>query len=176
MSRGQARFSDHNRTAIDLDMRSAAPMLFPPHIPRLLVLAKRHKTAVPEVAIIRPLDEFKLPHEHWCEPVTFAHLFRRQSGTPTPCLLLWQICERAFLGFQWLELSEEVGPRRRREAVAGPSRIHQLAVVVIADHERVEILERRCVAADHQFLSLIHAHLLPGAGALAGLIVALSAL
>ena len=60
-----------------------------------------------------------------------------------------------------------------RGAIAGPSRIHQLGVLIIADDQRVEILQRRCVAADDQFLPLVHPHLLPGAGALAGFIASL---
>src|SRR5713226_9400808 len=35
--------------------------LFPPHILRLLVVAQRHESAVPQVCIAGPLDIFELP-------------------------------------------------------------------------------------------------------------------
>src|SRR5258708_6034968 len=38
--------------------------LFPPHVLRLLVVAQRHESAVPQVCIAGPLDIFKLPHQH----------------------------------------------------------------------------------------------------------------
>jgi integrase len=64
--------------------------------------------------------------------------------------------------------------RCRRKPVPRACGIHQLAALVVADHERVEVLWRGSVSANHELLTLVHPHLLPGTGAQAGLILAVS--
>ena len=46
--------------------------LLAPNILGFLVVPKRNKTTVPQVGILGPFDELKLPDEHGIEPATPA--------------------------------------------------------------------------------------------------------
>ena len=58
------------------------------------------------------------------------------------------------------------------EAVASPGCINQLAVLIVANDERVEILGRRCVPSDNKFLAAVDSHLQPDTRSLTRFITA----
>jgi hypothetical protein len=104
------------------------------------------------------------------------HLCKCQPRPPTAAFRLGEIGKWAFPHFQWLDLLEQFHPRCRRKPVPRESRVHQLPFLVVADDESVEILGRGSVSANYKFLTLVHSHLLPGAGAHAWFISAIPAL
>ena len=54
--------------------------------------------------------------------------------------------------------------------------VDELGSVVIADHQRIEVLQRRGIASDNELLALIGTYFFPCAGTLAWLILAVVAL
>jgi hypothetical protein len=60
----------------------------------------------------------------------------------------------------------------RRKTVSGPRYVNEIGTSVIAKNERVEVLRAGRVSADHEFLALIKAHLLPRLRSLAGFVSA----
>src|ERR1700722_945753 len=109
------------------------------HILRLLVIAHRHESAVPQMGILCPLHELELPHQHRlshlhsailaavnpapsCQPSSPADW---QTGTPR---------------FPTAYSFEQFDTRRWREAVARSSGIYKVGPFLIADNERIEVL------------------------------------
>ena len=95
----------HPRTTL-FDFGISRRLIFPPHILRLLVIAKRHKMRMAQVFVRRPLDKFELPDQHGLEPPAIGHLARRQPRAPAPALGLRQICKRTSGGSQPMEFLE----------------------------------------------------------------------
>src|SRR5580698_8406584 len=126
------------------------PSLLPAHILRLLIITESYKLRVTQVMDIRPFDKFELSHEDRLEPPTIGHLRGRQPGTPAPGFFFGQIRERAFRDLQRLEFPEQRLARRRRESVARPRGVDQLAAVVITDYQRIEVPGTRRIASDNE--------------------------
>src|SRR4030095_8876533 len=74
------------------------------------------------------------------------------------------------------ELLESLRARDRCEAVAGSRDVNQLLALEVSEDQRVERLRSARVAADHELLSAIHAHLHPRARSKAGLVGAVAPL
>ena len=91
-------------------------------------------------------------------------------------LALRQVRERAGLDLEALEALENLGAQRRHEAVAHARDVDKGAAFIIAGHQRIEVSADRDIAANHQLLPLVDAHLHPGAGAPAGLVAAVAPL
>ena len=67
------------------------------------------------------------------------------------------------VGHERAELLEELRPDGRREPVARPRDVDQVLACVVPEDECVEGAAADRVAADHELLSSVHAHLHPGA-------------
>jgi len=130
---------------------------------------------VRQVIVGRPFREFELPDEDWLHPPIVFHLGRRQSCTPPATSRLGEVRERTFLALERLQLLEQLPARQRRESVACARGILKLPVIVVAEYQRIEVPVRWCVPADHEFLTTVDSHFLPGAGPLARLIAAVAA-
>ena len=70
LARDEARIAKQDQEAV------APPLAFPPHVACLLILAQRHKSAMPKVGVLRPLNKLELPDErgfrdisYWAAPV-----------------------------------------------------------------------------------------------------------
>jgi hypothetical protein len=118
--------------------------------------------------IIGPFNELELPDKRRLDPSTLLHL---RGGQPCPAFFSGRLANGHSLicsGLNFLNNS-------RREAGVNPfaraRRVHEVRPVVVADHQRIEVLGRRRASADYEFLTLIDAHLLPCARELAGLIL-----
>jgi len=96
---------------------------------------------MPQVLVRCPLNKFELPHQDRLQPPAVSHLRRREALAPAARLLLGKIREGAVLDFQWPDLLEQFGARRRRESTAGPSGVDQFVTFVIADDQCVEVLK-----------------------------------
>src|SRR6185312_7761411 len=75
-----------------------------------------------------------------------------------------------------LELPEQLRARGRCKTVAGSRDVDQLLAFEISEDQRIERLRSVGVAADHELLSAIHAHLHPRARSKAGLVGAVASL
>jgi hypothetical protein len=62
-----------------------------------------------------------------------------------------------------------------REPIPGPSYIHRLAVFVIAEEQRIEVLRTGRVPADDKLLLLVHPHRQPSTGTLSCFVAAIAA-
>jgi hypothetical protein len=116
-----------------------------------------------EVIVGGPLEELELADEHGLQPYTLGHLRLRAALAPSPTPCLWKIGERALADIEALELLEKLRSRYRREAVARSRRVHQLAVLVVPEHQRVERLRSPRVASDDELLPSVHPHFHPRA-------------
>ncbi len=96
----------------------------------------------------RPFGKLDCPYQARFEPPTLAHIFGGQAFAPSALPAFGQI-------FEGTRLSG------RRESVSNSRHIDQLLAFVIADHNRVEVLRCRHIAADDQLLSLIDTHFYP---------------
>src|SRR6266545_4750501 len=85
-----------------------------------------------------PFNEFELPDERRFQPAAIDHLLRGQPGTPASGLRLWKICEWTRRDLQRLKPLHEILSQPWRESVAGPRCVNQLAVLVVAEDQRVE--------------------------------------
>src|SRR5690242_55513 len=74
------------------------------------ILPEAHKAAMPQVPVLGPLHEFKLPDQFWFEPAALFHLGLGQPCAPASSLFLRQVDERAFLCLQGPEALDEFSP------------------------------------------------------------------
>src|SRR5215472_17494408 len=146
------------------------------YILRLFVVPQPCEPAVAQVTVWRPLRELEAPHERGPQPTAVFHLVRRESLAPPAAPGFREIHEGAFLCFQAIKALHQACPQRWRESVAGAPGIDQPAVLVIPEYQAVESPSAHGVAANHEFLSPIHPHFLPGARAPARLTLAVGAL
>ena len=56
----------------------ATVSLFPPNLPRLLIITQSRKTSVPQVRVRRPFRELDLGDKLRLQPAALFHLTRRQ--------------------------------------------------------------------------------------------------
>src|SRR5687768_5725056 len=108
-----------------------------------------------------PLEELDLRHENRLQPPTVLHLRCCQARTPSTALRFWEIHEWAIPDFQPTELLEKLLPYDRRESVSGARGVHEAVAFVVSEDERVKRLRPDRVAANHELLPAIDAHLLP---------------
>src|SRR5262245_32531618 len=125
---------------------------------------------MPQMIVGRPLEKFELTHERWLQPAALRHLRFREALAPSPALRFRKIGERALGDSQTLQFFEELYACRRREAVARARNIYEPAALVVPKDECVERVRTWRVAADDEFLPLVHPHLHPGAGSQPGLV------
>src|SRR5579872_2555933 len=123
-----------------------------------------------------PFDKLESSDQNRLQPPTLLHLLRCKTLPPTAATFLGQVGKRACLDFKWAKLLENARTERWSESVPRPRCIHQFAVLVVANDQRVEVLRARSVAANHQVLTLVDAHLLPAARALSGFVNAIPSL
>ena len=131
---------------------------------------------MPQVVVACPLEELKLADEHRLQPLAFGHFRFRQPLTPSTALRLGQVCKRALTDLESLEFLEQLRTRDGCEAVAGSRDVDQLLALVVAKDQRIERLRSTCVAADHELLTAVDAHLHPRAGAQSRLVHAVAPL
>jgi hypothetical protein len=74
---------------------------------------------MPEMAVAGPLNQLKLPNQFRFQPPAIGHFLQREPGAPAPAVLLRQVCERALLYFQRVNLLEQF----RRDAGVKPFRV-----------------------------------------------------
>ena len=120
--------------------------------------------------------ELDLGDQHRLEPPAVLHFRRRQARTPSTALRFREIHERAILDLQPAEFLEQLLPDDRREPVASARGVHQAVAFVVSEDERVEGLRSNRVAANHELLPAVDAHLLPSARPQAGLVPAVQTL
>src|SRR6185437_12455266 len=142
---------------------------------RGLVFTQGDEARMPQVIVRRPLTEFELPDKDRFQPAAILHFRGGEPLTPAPAALLGEIDERACGGFKRAEFLHQLRAQSRRKAVAGSRRIEEARTFVIAEDQGIERAAAERVAADHEFLPFVHAHLLPCAGSLTGLVVAVAA-
>jgi hypothetical protein len=122
------------------------------------------------MVVAGPLEELELPDQHGLEPYALGHLRLRQPLTPASALLLRQVHERAAIDLQALELTKERGPAGGGEPCPGPGHVDEILALVVAEHQCVERRGSSRVAANHEFLTPIDAHLHPCARAKSGFV------
>src|SRR6186713_2191602 len=120
--------------------------------------------------VVCPLEKLELADEHWLQPPTVRHLRFGESLTPAAASRLRKIDERAQVDFKRSEALVQAGPQRRSESIARAGHVDEIALLVIPENHGVERPRAERVAADHELLSLVDAHLHPGARSLAGLV------
>src|SRR3954447_5104233 len=131
--------------------RGASPL--PHHLPRRLVLPHPEEARVAKAPVGGPLGEADLRHQLRLHPGRATHagnLVVAREGPRRPLAL-------AHLGADLVQ-------RRAVEPGADLSGVDQLAVAVVAEQERTELLARaaRCgEAADHDFLAVLALELQP---------------
>jgi hypothetical protein len=104
------------------------------------------------------------------------HLIDGQSFAPLTAMGLGQVREWTLIGLKAAEPLEHCIAHCRREAGVHLGYVDKFTAFIIANQDSIEIPAARRVAADHEFARLKHAHLLPGAGALARLVQAIAPL
>src|SRR5579859_7811624 len=107
---------------------------------------------MPQVIIGRPLGEFELPYQHRLDPLACFHLCRGEPLAPATASGLWEIRERARVDFQTAKPLQQVFPQPRREAVARPSNIEQLRLIVISKYQSIKGRSAQRISGDHEFL------------------------
>src|ERR1041384_2385331 len=125
---------------------------------------------MPQVAVIRPLDEPDLRNNFRLDPPQLQHPLRRHAAAPMRGLAVRQIDEGAPRSPQRLQRVEYVPPQMRREPCSHLSGEPQLLPLVVADEQRVYAVRSRAITANHEFLLLIELQLDPGATAFARLV------
>ena len=135
--------------------------LFALYVLRSLIIAESNETAMPQMPIGSPLDEFEFGDDLRLDPAALLHFGGSQSRAPTPGFLFRQIGEGTFTGFQAPEFLQKFGPKLWSETVSSPAGVHQLAIIVIAEYNRVERRPTDRVAADYELLPLFYTHFLP---------------
>src|SRR5260370_33233364 len=123
----------------------------------------------------RPFGKLDRRDQARFEPPTLAHIFGGQAFAPPALPAFGQIFERTPSAIESTESPEQRRSGRRRESVSNSRHIDQLLAFVIADHNRVEVLRCRHIAADDQLLSLVNPHLNPRARSSSGLVRAAAA-
>src|ERR1700682_5167929 len=137
---------------------------------RSLVVSETHEPRVPQMVLSGPFNEFELPHEHRFQPPAIDHFLRGQAGTPASGLRFGQIREWTSGDLERLKPLHQILAQTRSESVAGPSRVDQLPVLVVAEDERVERHATDRVPPDDELLPPVDPHLQPGARSLPRLI------
>src|SRR4030095_3976674 len=112
----------------------------------------------------------ELTDEDGFQPHALRHLRLRESLSPAATSGFWQIRERALVDLQPLELPKELRAGDRREAVARSRCVHQPIALVVPKDQGIERLCASRVAADHELLATVHAHLHPRARSHAGFV------
>ena len=129
--------------------RQAEPSaLFAKHLPSRLVVADAEEGGVTQAAVARPFCEGDFDDEARLHPHERLHFLRRDAFAPVARPGRREIRERTPRDRQRLDALEHAGARRRREPAADFARRQQLAAVVRADDERIEIRRVRLVAAN----------------------------
>src|ERR1041385_1688576 len=104
------------------------------------------------------------------------HFVGSEPLSPTAASGLGQIVEWTAWNLQVAKEPIQLRPRTRRKAIARSRCIHKLIAGIVAEDQGVKVRSRGVVAADNKLLPSIDTHLLPGAGALTGLIGAVQTL
>jgi RNA polymerase sigma-70 factor (ECF subfamily) len=149
---------------------------FADDIPRFLVLTKANEFGVPQVVVAGPLEELELADELRLQPLAFRHLRFRQPLAPTTAPRLRQIRKRALVDLESLEFLEQLRTRNGSEAVAGSCDVDQLLALEVPKGQSIERLRSAGVAADHELLTAVDAHLNPRTRAQSRLVHAVAAL
>ena len=110
------------------------------------------------------------------QPAAFLHLRGRQSFAPLTATRLGQVLERASLRFESLEAFENRRPHRRCENAVHLGDILELATLLIANQDRIEVPVGRSVPADHEIAPLWNALFLPRCRPLARFVRAIAPL
>src|SRR5262245_46626624 len=131
---------------------------------------------MPQMVVGCPLEIFEVPDKLRPQPSAFFHLFSRESLAPPAGLGFWQVRERTLINFQRTKASNQCGPQRGCETVAGPCHIYQPFFLVIPEDNGVERSTSNGVSADDKVLCPVNPHLLPCAGPFGGLVTAISML
>jgi hypothetical protein len=125
---------------------------------------------MPQVLVRRPLHKLELPDEHRLQPPAVFHLRRGQAFAP-PGAYLRQVRERTLGNLQPPELLLQLLPHGRCEPTPSPRSVHQPIALPIPEDQCIEVTATDRVAADHEPLGPADAHLDPGAGAIARIIL-----
>src|SRR5689334_11091452 len=97
-----------------------------------LIRAQANEFRMTEVIVSGPFKELELANEGRLQPLHLGHLRRGEPLSPPAAFRLWQVDERADVGFEPLELLRQLPAHCRCESAACPRYVHQLALVVIA--------------------------------------------
>src|SRR5262249_48647528 len=125
------------------------------HLARGFVLAQTEKDGLPQGAVAGPFVKFNLADQHGLEPVATLHLGRSDGLAPAGGAFLGKVHERALVLEQRLKGAMQTAQGGLVEARAHLRGEPQLAVLVIANDERAEMLPaatRLAVAADDHLL------------------------
>ena len=128
------------------------------------------RTSSGEGGCLRSTRGIRTDPRHRRQPPALDHLRFRQALPPSSAPRLRQIRERTLGDFESLELSVQLRPRGRGESVARPGDVDQPVAFVVAEDQSVEGSGAARVAADHEFLATVHAHLHPCAAAQTGFV------
>src|SRR5215831_12290419 len=147
-------------------MRLAFRVRLANHICGFLVLPEPKKTTVTKVIVRSPFEKLELADQQRREPNTFGHLLCCEALAPPPAPRFRQIHKRARGRLQTLKPLAQLISRCGRETVPRSRDVEQLALLVVAEDQRIECARRFRITADYEFLALVDTHLLPGPGPL----------
>src|SRR5260370_18449685 len=120
-------------------LRASAGIVFTSHLTRVPICSQRDETCMPQMIVRRPFHVLELAHQDWLQPTAFFHFVSGQTLTPASASGLRDVCEWALGDLQPAEPSKQLVPRRLREADASSSDVLELARLVAAEHQRVEV-------------------------------------
>jgi hypothetical protein len=89
---------------------------------------------------VGPVRVLYLRDEVRLQPAAFGHLVGRETLTLPTLVALGQVRKRAGLDFERVETLENARPKSRDEPVAHTRNVDEVVALVIADDERVEVL------------------------------------